>query len=167
MPAPANDNIVNAELLLPFNEGWSPPGFEGDWFWSNNIDATVETDEATLLGLPNIKSVWFYYVNTQPTSINFTIDNLNWDPGLDPNGQQINTYVVAGAVTNYTDLWNNYGNGGSIFGTITSTVTLLPGEIIYIQVYDYSTTGLADNFGFRWYAELIVVSSISMTFKQG
>ena len=137
-PAPPNDNLANAQVIL---------GVSGS-VQGTNISATAQTGEPPpVAGVPAQSTIWYIWTAPISTTIDFNTRN-----STDPDGLPLDTtlavYVqkVGGPVT-FAKLGQVAGNEDDPSGGVTSRVDFnaTMGTTYYIQVG--STTNVGDGFG--------------------
>src|SRR3984957_14531691 len=138
-PAPPNDNLTNAQVIL---------GTTGS-LQATNISATVETGEpAPLPGVPAQSTIW--YVWTAPITGAFDFNTRNsTTPGGLPLDTMLAVYTnTVGDPLSYATLGEVVGNEADPSGGVTSRVDFeaFQGTAYYIQV-GATTNDPSDGYG--------------------
>jgi uncharacterized delta-60 repeat protein/uncharacterized repeat protein (TIGR01451 family) len=150
-PAPANDLLVNAQVIL---------GTSGS-VQSTNIGATVEPGEQDPVpGVPPESTIWYVWTAPITTAIDFNTRNSTDKSGL-PLDTMLGIYTnVPGESLSVSNLLEVAGNEDDPSGGATSRVDFeaFEGMTYYIQVGSITNTGNGDSQGFvhlNWGASLV------------
>jgi uncharacterized delta-60 repeat protein/uncharacterized repeat protein (TIGR01451 family) len=136
-PAPPNDNLTNAQVIL------GPSGnVQG-----TNISATAETGEpAPVPGVPAQSTIWYVWTAPVTGEIDFNTRNST-DPSGVPLDTTLAVYTLKGTNLTYAAMTQVTGNEDDPSGGVTSRVDFQAtrGTAYYIQVG--STTNTGDGYG--------------------
>jgi hypothetical protein len=126
--APANDNFVDAIELT--GSGGTVSG--------TNVNATLEDDIN-----------WYFYRNLTGSTRTLTLGNETHGAGFSI-AAWMNYWKTPAACANATEAFHTYNDQLYFGGGHDRTVSVAPGEFVYIMVTDWNHVGESDTFTFDW-----------------